>query len=164
MKARYDGCVAPASSTDSGDGVTNFGDGGSGSNGEEHEGENGASSGREEGERSSVFIEGGRGEERATGKGERRPGSSWRYQWRRLPPKASMERAMGREKRTRGARGLQGAVGRRCLVAAGCCSGSLGARGRGSLGAVGARSVGARGAGRALTLGGVGGARSLADA
>jgi hypothetical protein len=70
---------------------------------------------------------------------------------------------MGREKRTRGARGLQGAVGRLFLVAAGCCSGSLGARGRRSLGAVGARPVGARGAGRALTLGGAGGARSLAD-
>jgi hypothetical protein len=41
-------CVAPSSSTGSGDGVVNFGDGGGGSNDEELEGENGASSGRKE--------------------------------------------------------------------------------------------------------------------
>jgi hypothetical protein len=42
------GCVAPASATGSDDGVTNSGDGGVGSNSEEFEGENGASSGRKE--------------------------------------------------------------------------------------------------------------------
>jgi hypothetical protein len=40
------GGVAPVSSTGSDDGVTNSGDGGGGSNDEEFEGENGASSGR----------------------------------------------------------------------------------------------------------------------
>jgi hypothetical protein len=66
-------CVAPASSTGSGDGVANSGDDGGGSNGEESEREMGASSGREEGERSSIFIEGGRGDGRSVGGGREAP-------------------------------------------------------------------------------------------
>jgi hypothetical protein len=73
VKVWYDGCVAPASSTGSGDGVANSGDGGGGSNAEELEGENGASSGRKEGERKSVFVEGGRGEGRSAGEGRGAP-------------------------------------------------------------------------------------------
>jgi hypothetical protein len=58
------GGVAPVSSTGSDDGVTNSGDGGGGSNDEEFEGENGASSGRKEkrGARRGFYRgEGGRG-------------------------------------------------------------------------------------------------------
>jgi hypothetical protein len=70
VKARYDGGVAPASSTGSGDGVANSGDDDGGSNGEERVREMGASSGRVKGERrSSVFIEEREGEGRSAGGG-----------------------------------------------------------------------------------------------
>jgi hypothetical protein len=62
VKARYDGCVAPASSTGSNDGVANSGDGGGGSNGEELERENGASSGRKEKREELGFYRGEGGE------------------------------------------------------------------------------------------------------
>jgi hypothetical protein len=58
VKVGYGGCVAPANSMGSGDGVANSGDGGGGSNGEESEREMEASSGREKGERrSTIFID-----------------------------------------------------------------------------------------------------------
>jgi hypothetical protein len=74
-RLRMAGCVALVSSTGSGDGVANSGDGSGGSNGEESERETGASSGREEGERAWCGFyrgeggrgEGGRGRERYAG-------------------------------------------------------------------------------------------------
>jgi hypothetical protein len=64
--------------------VVNSGDGDGGSNGEELERENGASSGRERELHDSVFTEGGRGEKETSGGGREAAGSSWRHQWREV--------------------------------------------------------------------------------
>jgi hypothetical protein len=78
VKVGYDGCVAPANSMGSGDGMANSGDGDGGSNGEESEREMEASWGREKGERrSSVFIEEREGEGRSAGEESMADGSSW---------------------------------------------------------------------------------------
>ena len=84
MKVGYGGCIAPANSMGSGDGVANSGDGSGGSNGEESEREMEASSGRENGERSLVFIEEREGEGRVG------QGSSWASAGLQVPSMAPM--------------------------------------------------------------------------